>query len=190
MMGRPSLSSLCAAISLSVFFSLATSPASAEITHSFLGLGKANQAVIVAEDDTVQWKFEKPASDGWVLPSGNVLLALYPTEGFPGGGVVEVDRETKQIVSQYKGQQKEISTVQPLPDGKYLVAELGPNPRALVINRQGKVVSTTPFQCQKRGFHMQTGMLRMLPNGLRMLPNGLYEVTESMIVRLLLTTFA
>lgn len=165
MMGRSSFSSLCAAISLSVLFSLSTSPASAEITHSFLGLGKANQAVIVAEDGTVQWKFEKPASDGWVLPSGNVLLALYPTEGFPGGGVVEVDRETKKIVFQYQGQQKEISTVQPLPKGQFLVAELGPEPRALVIDRKGKILKNTPLQCQTNNFHMQTRMLRVLPNG-------------------------
>ena len=165
MMGRSSFSSLCAAISLSVFFSLATSPVSAEITHSFLGLGKANQAVIVAEDGTVQWKFEKPASDGWVLPSGNVLLALYPTEGFPGGGVVEVDRETKKIVFQYQGQQKEISTVQPLSKDRFLVAELGPEPRALVIDRKGKILKSTPLQCQTNNFHMQTRMLRVLPNG-------------------------
>ena len=165
MMGRSSFSSLCAAISFSVLFSLATSPASAEITHSFLGVGKANQAVIVAEDGTVQWKFEKPASDGWVLPSGNVLLALYPTGGFPGGGVVEVDRETKKIVFQYQGQQKEISTVQPLSKDRFLVAELGPEPRALVIDRKGKILKSTPLQCQTNNFHMQTRMLRVLPNG-------------------------
>jgi len=165
MMGRSSLSYLIATISLSVFFSLATSPASAEITHSFLGVGKANQAVIVAEDGTVQWKFEKPASDGWVLPGGNVLLALYPTEGFPGGGVVEVDRKTKKIVFRYQGQQKEISTVQPLSRGQFLVAELGPEPRALVIDRNGKVLKSTPLACQTTNFHMQTRMLRVLPNG-------------------------
>ncbi|MEO1999130.1 MAG: hypothetical protein ABGZ17_28120 [Planctomycetaceae bacterium] len=135
------------------------------VKHSFLGVGKANRAVIVDEQGQISWKLDLPASDGWVLPGGNVLLALYGTKEFPGGGVVEVDRETKKIVFQYKGQQKETSTVQPLPDGKYLVAELGPNPRALVINRQGEVLSTTPFQCQKTNFHMQTRMLRMLPNG-------------------------
>jgi len=135
------------------------------VKHSFLGVGKANRAVIVDEQGQISWKLDLPASDGWVLPGGNVLLALYGTKEFPGGGVVEVDRETKKIVFQYKGQQKETSTVQPLPDGKFLVAELGPNPRALVINRQGEVLSMTPFQCQKTNFHMQTRMLRMLPNG-------------------------
>ena len=61
----------------------------ATLTHSFLGVGKANQVVIVGEDGKVQWRFGVPASDGWVLPSGNVLLALYGTKEFPNGGVAE-----------------------------------------------------------------------------------------------------
>jgi len=165
MMGRSFLASLVPAAFFSIFCILAAAPVSAEITHSFLGVGKANQAVIVAEDGTVEWKFEKPASDGWVLPGGNVLLALYPTEGFPGGGVVEVDRESKKIIFQYKGQQKEISTVQALSKGRFLVAELGPEPRALVIDRNGDILKSTPLQCQTSNFHMQTRMLRVLPNG-------------------------
>ncbi|MDP7011087.1 MAG: hypothetical protein QF685_06885 [Verrucomicrobiota bacterium] len=135
------------------------------ITHSFLGVGKANQVVIVGEDGKVQWRYGAPASDGWVLPSGNVLLALYGTKDFPHGGVAEIDRKTKKILWSYKGQQKETSTVQPLPDGKFLVTELGPQPRALIINRKGEVLKTTPLQCQKKNAHMQTRMLRMLPNG-------------------------
>ena len=121
--------------------------------------------VIVGEDGKVQWRFDMPASDGWVLSNGNVLLALYGTKDFPNGGVVEVDRKTKKIVWAYKGQQKEISTVQSLGSGKYLVAELGPQPRAIVINRKGEILKTTPLACQKKNFHMQTRMLRALPNG-------------------------
>ncbi|QDT45551.1 hypothetical protein Pan241w_56770 [Gimesia alba] len=135
------------------------------IKHSFLGVGKANRAVIVGEDGNVEWKFDMPASDGWVLPNGNVLLALYGTKEFPNGGVVEVDRKTKQILFQYKGRQKEISTVQSLSDGTFLVAELGPEPRAIIINRKGKILKSTPLQCQKQNAHMQTRMLRLLPNG-------------------------
>lgn len=135
------------------------------VSHSFLGVGKANRVVIVGEDGKVQWKYDAPASDGWVLPNGNVLLALYPMKKFPKGAVVEVERETKKIVFQYVGQQHEISTAQPLPGGKFLVAELGPKPRALVINRKGEVLKSMPLQCQKKNFHMQTRMLRQLPNG-------------------------
>lgn len=139
--------------------------AESEIKHSFLGVGHANKVVIVAEDGTVEWTFDKPASDGWVLPNGNVLLALYGCPGFPNGGVVEVERKSKKIVFQYVGQQKEVSTVVSLPDDKFLVAELGPQPRAVVINRKGEVEKVTPLQCQKGNAHMQTRMLRVLPNG-------------------------
>ena len=53
------------------------------------------------------WKVGLPASDGWVMPDGNVLLAVYPTKGYPNGGVVLLDRKTKQEIFAYQGQQKE-----------------------------------------------------------------------------------
>lgn len=159
-------------LSLVAFFLLTSAGISAAmaaddaaITHSFIGLGKANKTVIVGEDGKVKWSVNLPASDGWVLDNGNVLLALYRTKGFPNGGVAEIDRKTKKILWAYKGQQKEISTVQPLGDGKYLVAELGPEPRAIVINSKGEVLKKTLFDCQKGNTHMQTRMLRVLPNG-------------------------
>ncbi len=136
-----------------------------QIKHSFLGLGKANQAVIVGESGDVEWRYELPASDGWVLDNGNVLIAVYPCKEFPKGGVVEVERKTKKRVFSYQGQQKEISTVQKLADGSYLVAELGPEPRAVTVNASGKVTHIMPLACQKENAHMQTRMLRLLPNG-------------------------
>ena len=163
--------------------------ADAIVKHSFLGGCKANRAVIVDEQGAIAWKFDMPASDGWVLPNGNVLLALYGTKGFPNGGVVEVDRKTRKIVFGYKARQKETSTVQPLPGGKFLVAILGPQPRALVINRKGEVLKTTPLQCQKQNFHMQTRMLRMLPNGNYLAPHLLdfavkeYDPATGKVVR-------
>ena len=152
-------------MSISLLGIIFSSVYSEEISHSFLGLGKANKAVIVGEDGKVEWKVDLPASDGWVLPNGNVLLALYPTRDFPKGGVVEVDRKTKKHIFAYKGQQKEVSTVQALPGDKFLVAELGPEPRAIVINRKSEVLQETPLACQKQNAHMQTRMLRILPNG-------------------------
>lgn len=155
---------LCLAVALTSIASLAAAD-DASITHSFLGVGKANQAVIVGEDGKVEWKFDMPASDGWVLPNGNVLLALYGTKDFPNGGAVEVERESKKIVFKYVGQQKETSTVLPLTKDTFLVAELGPEPRAVEVDRSGKVLKTTPFACQTGNAHMQTRMLRVLPNG-------------------------
>ncbi len=143
----------------------------AEITHSFLGLGKANRSVIVGDDGQVKWRVDLPASDGWVLANGNVLLAVYPTKAYPNGGVVEIDRDTKEVVFSYQGQQKEISTVQPLGNRRYLVAELGPEPRAIVINRDGEIESKMPLACQKKNAHMQTRMLRLLSDGKYIAPH-------------------
>lgn len=144
---------------------LVASVTAEEIRHSFLGLGKANRTVIVGEDGKVKWRVDLPASDGWVRPNGNVLLAVYPTADYPHGAVLEIDRDTKQPLFTYQGQQKEISTVQPIGAGNYLVAELGPEPRAVVINRNGELLSKMPLQCQTENTHMQTRMLRQLDNG-------------------------
>jgi outer membrane protein assembly factor BamB len=164
-----------------------------EIQHSFLGVGNANRTVIVGEDGKVKWRVDLPASDGWVLPNGNVLLAVYPAKDFPNGGVVEVDRDTKEFVFVYQGQQKEISSVQVLADGKLLVAELGPEPRAIVLNRSGEIVDVMPLQCQKENAHMQTRMLRILPNGNYIAPHLLdfavkeYEPKTGKVVRTIAT---
>lgn len=136
-----------------------------EIRHSFLGLGKGARSSIIAEDGTVSWKIDLPASDGWVLPNGNVLLAVYPCQKYPRGGVAEIERASNRTVFSYQGQQREISTVQLLPDGNFLVAELGPEPRARTINRKGEILHDMPLSCQKGNAHMQTRMLRRLPNG-------------------------
>ena len=77
------------------------------VRHSFLGVGKANRVVIVGEDGKIEWKYDKPASDGWVLPNGNVLLALYKTEGFPNGGVVEIDQgECRDVLRHGHGHER------------------------------------------------------------------------------------
>ena len=159
---RP-LFSLLASVTL--LAAIGTSGYAEKISHSFIGVGKANKTVIVGEDGKVKWRVDLPASDGWVLPNGNVLLALYGTKGFPNGGVVEIDRKTKEFLFQYKGGQREVSTVVPLDGDRFLVAELGPEPRAIIINRKGEILETTPLACQKKNAHMQTRMLRVLPNG-------------------------
>jgi hypothetical protein len=141
------------------------------ITHSFLGVGKANEVVIIGEDNSQLWHYPVPASDGWVLENGNVLLAVYPTADEPGGAVIEVDRNTNHVVFRYQGQQSEISTAIKQSDGSYVIAELGPQPRALVVTAEGVVRRTTPLACQRDNAHMQTRMLRLLPNGNYLAPH-------------------
>ena len=160
-----------------------------EIRHSFLGVGKANQVSIVGENGKILWKWPMPASDGWVLENGNVLLALYPTKGYPHGGVIEVNRKTNKVVFSYQGTQQEISTAVKLDNGNYLLTELGPKPRALVLNPEGETVSEMPLQCQTKNFHMQVRMLRVLPNGNYLAPHLLdfavkeYEPKSGKVVR-------
>lgn len=148
-----------------------TRAADEDIQHSFLAVGKANGAVIVDESGQVVWHMDLPCSDGWVLPNGNVLLAMYGTKDFPHGGVVEVERKSKKIVFQYQGTQSEIGTVQKLPNDHYLITELGDSPQAVVVNLQGEVTHVTPLACQKENHHMQTRMLRVLPNGNYLAPH-------------------
>ena len=167
----------------------ASTQADDAVRHSFLGLGKANRAVIVGEDGKVEWRMDLPASDGWVLENGNVLLAVYPSKGYPKGGVIEVERKTKKIVFAYQGQQREISTAIALKNGNILVSELGPEPRAIEINRKGEILKKMPFQCQKGNAHMQTRMLRVLPNGNYIAPHLLdfavkeYEPATGKVVK-------
>ena len=69
-----------------------------KVAHSFLGLGKGARSSIIGEDGKVSWKIDLPASDGWVLPSGNVLLAVYPCREYPKGGVAEIERASNRTV--------------------------------------------------------------------------------------------
>ena len=164
-----------------------------QIKHSFIGFGRASKVVIVNEEGKVDWSFPIPASDGWVLSNGNILIAAYPTKKYPRGAVLEVERDSKKVVFQYQGQMKEISTVVPLADDKFLVAELGAEPRAIVINRKGKILKKTLFDCQKSNAHMQTRMLRVLPNGNYIAPHLLdfavkeYEPDSGRVVRSIAT---
>lgn len=113
------------------------------------------------------WKNSLPSSDGQVLDNGNVLLAVYPTKGYPKGGIVEIDRKTGDVVFEFHGAQKEVSSVVKLDNGDYLFTELGPKPSATTVSRKGKETSVKrmPLACQLKNAHMQVRMLRPLPNG-------------------------
>ena len=136
-----------------------------QLTHSFIGFGKANGIVVFDESGKAVWKKRLPASDGWKLESGNILAAIYPCKEYPKGGVVELDFETKNKVWDFQGRQKEVSTVQQIAENEYVLTELGPEPKAVVINRNGDVLRETALDCQKQNAHMQTRMLRRLDNG-------------------------
>src|SRR5580704_17025946 len=66
-----------------------------KIKHSFLACGQ--ETFIVDGDGKVTWKYLRSSRDGWVLPTGNVLLALSKSKDYPGGAAVEVMREGKVV---------------------------------------------------------------------------------------------
>src|SRR5947207_3100365 len=107
------------------------------ITHSFLATGAETR--IVGADGKTIWSYPRSTRDGWVLPNGNILLAVSKDKDFPGGGVVET-RQDGKTVFEFKGTQSEVNTAQALPNGNVLLTEAGAKPRLLEVNRRGIIV--------------------------------------------------
>jgi len=145
-----------------------TEAPSGPITHSFLACGSNTR--IVDGSGEVVWSYRLGSQDGQVLPNDNVLLAVKRCAEFPRGAVVEVTRDGEETVV-WVGEQHEIHTVCPLADGRILVAEGGPKPRLLEIERSGEVVAVIPLACQTDDFHMGTRMARKLDDGTYLVPH-------------------
>jgi hypothetical protein len=152
-------------------------PAIAEekISHSFLALGA--ETFIVSDDGKTEWSYPFSTRDGWVLPNGNLLLAVSKCDKYPGGGVVEVTREGK-ILFEYQGKQSEVNTAQKLADGNILLTEAGDRPRLMEIDPQGRIAVQVPLVCQTTNHHMESRMARKLPNGNYLVPQLLDKVVR------------
>src|SRR5438105_4456116 len=92
------------------------------VRHAFLATG--GETFITDDAGKTVWTYPHASRDGWVLDDGHVLLALSQSKTYPGGAVVEVDREGK-VLFEVKGAQAEVNTVQPLGDGRVLYTESG-----------------------------------------------------------------
>jgi len=143
------------------------------ITHSFLATG--GETYIMSGDGKITWRFAGGSRDGWVLPSGDVLLAASKSKDYPSGAIIVIDKDGK-VLFEFKGTQSEVDAVEPLKDGHVLLTESGPKPRLMEIDRQGKVVVEFPLQCQTENFHMQTRMARKLANGNYLVPHLIDKV--------------
>ncbi|QDU23488.1 beta-propeller domain-containing protein [Urbifossiella limnaea] len=143
--------------------------------HTFLATGA--ETFIADDTGKASWTYPHSSRDGWVLPNGNVLLALSKSKSYPGGAVVEVDRAGK-VLFEFKGSQSEVNTVQPLKDGRVLLTEAGPKPRVLEVTRDGKVVADVPLQAQTGDLHMQSRMTRKLAGGTYLVPQLLDRVVR------------
>ena len=135
--------------------------------HGLLVTG--GETLILDAGGAVTWQYPHSTRDGWVLPTGNVLLALSKSAAYPGGAAVEVDR-TGKIVFEFKGTQSEVNTVQPLAGGAVLLTEAGDKPRLLEVARDGKILAEVPLQAQTKDHHMQSRMARKLANGNYLVP--------------------
>lgn len=154
-------------------FSVLHAEEAAKITHSFLATG--GETYIQDGQGKVTWTFPKSTRDGWVLPNGNVLLAV--SKSNDGGSVVEVTREGK-IVFEFKGTQSEVNTAQALSNGNILLTEAGDKPRLLEVTREGKIAVDLPLQAQTKDHHLQTRMARKLANGNYLVPQLLDKVVR------------
>jgi hypothetical protein len=146
-----------------------------QIRHSFLATG--NETFIADDSGKVIWTHPHGSRDGWVLPNGNILLALSKNKDYPGGAAVEVTRKGK-IVFEFKGTQSEVNTVQPLDEGRILLTEAGAKPRLLEVDREGKIVKEVSLQAQTKDHHLQTRMARKLANGNYLVPQLLDRVVR------------
>ncbi len=165
-------------IALLVLVCGTTAPAHAadeKITHGFLATGA--ETFIVDGDGKVTWRYARSTRDGWVLPNGNVLLALSKSKDYPGGAVVEVTKDGKTVF-EFKGTQSEVNTVQPLEGGNILLTEAGDKPRILEVDTKGKILAEVPIQAQTKDIHLQTRMTRKLPNGNYLVPQLLDKVVR------------
>ncbi len=147
--------------------SMASVQAETAITHSFLATG--NETYIMSGEGKVVWSYPANTRDGWVLPNGNLLLAVSKNKTYPSGAAVELTRENK-VVFEFKGSGDEVNTVQALANGNILLTESGPKPRLLEVTREGKIAVEFPISCQLTNFHMQSRMARKLPNGNYLIP--------------------
>lgn len=134
-----------------------------DIRHSYLVLGA--KTAIIGEDGSVEWGYKDGSRDGFVLPTGNVLIAF-------ADRVEEVTRDGQQVfLWKLSAPNGEISTAQRLYNGNTLVTELGPQPRLLEIRPDGTVAHEMTLQPETDNVHMQTRMARQLRNGNYLVPH-------------------
>jgi hypothetical protein len=145
------------------------------IRHGLLAAG--SKTYILDADGKMTWSYPRASRDGWVLPSGNVLLALNKNQDEPGGSAVEVAPDGKILFS-YKGTQSEVNTVQAIGGDRFLVSEAGDHPRLVEVARAGKVVVEIPLKAQTKDHHLQTRMARKLASGNYLVPQLLDKVVR------------
>lgn len=158
-----------------ILSAVAAEPTARPITHSMFIAGA--QTAILSGDGQELWKYPAETRDGFVLPNGNLLLAVSKNKDYPGGAVVEITREN-QVVFEFKGTQSEVNTAQKLPNGNIMLTEAGATPRVLEVDATGRIVVEVPLQTQTANHHMESRMARKLANGNWLVPQLLDKVVR------------
>jgi hypothetical protein len=141
--------------------------------HSFLATGGKTYLMewaAGAATGMIAVAYPNPTREGWVLPNGNLLLAVAHCQNYPHGGAAEVTRDLKEVWS-YQGTQDEVNSIQKTPEGTYVLTESGPHPRLLELDASGHAVVEFPLACQLGNAHMQTRMTRKLADGTYLCPH-------------------
>jgi hypothetical protein len=160
-------------VSNSLILAAAPSSQAEPIRHSFFVAGPTFTGILDESGKEI-WDSGRPAArDGYVLPSGNVLIAW--------GDEVKELTPAKEVVFRYtrSPENSEIGTAQRLDNGNTLITELGGKPRLLEVDPRGQIVVEVPLQPETDNAHMQTRMARKLPNGNYLVPHLLaFKVKE------------
>lgn len=138
----------------------------AEARHRVVLQGKG-QLVVLGKDGSVEWSMEWPGiHDLHVLPQGNLMVQQGSHR------VVEIDRETKQVVWTYDsstqngnaGTPLEVHAFQPLGPDRLMIAETGVK-RFIEVDRQGRLLKQTAMKVDRPHPHTDTRIVRKLDNG-------------------------
>ena len=154
---------------------LGTQESATGITHSFIAFG--GETYKVKSDNSIAWTYPANSRDGFVLPDGNILIAVSKSKTYPGGAAIELDKDGKSIF-EYKGTQDEVNTVQKLGEDRYMLVEAGKKPRILEVDKAAKIVVEVAMQAQTENSHLQSRMTRKLANGNYLVPQLLDKVVR------------
>ena len=150
---------VCAVFGL-VSTSVAADPVEHRIMFAEYGKGP-NRLVELDTSGKVTWehKFPSLCVIFQVLPDGHVVYAY----GGKPTGVREIDRDQKEVWN-YESKCPQVIGSRRLANGNTLIAEQGPC-QAVEVNKEGKVVRTTPLTTTEKGYHLQVRNVHQLPNG-------------------------
>lgn len=146
-------------------FCLLAAP-SAVAKHRVLMQG-SNRLAIVEADGQLSWEMPWGGiHDLHVLPNGNILVQQQMKK------VVEIDRQTKQVVWSYdasqqngnQGRRVEVHAFQPLANGHVMIAESGPA-RIIEVDRDGRIHKEITLVVDRPNAHTDTRLVRKIENG-------------------------